>query len=293
MSHTLLDQLREWAEHEIRLSGPILDLGEEPSDPPEPALQAEQDRNTAAGPSPEPSASDPDHDSDATDTDSMPSTTLFGDALSPDADPSLSPYDRVAALIPDGHPIKEMDSIEEVRDWAQNTVLVPIDEQRQNVVFGVGDTDADLMIVGEAPGADEDRTGEPFVGRAGQLLTKILEAIHFERGDVYICNILKSRPPGNRDPHAEETAAHIPLLYKQIELIQPKIILAVGKTSGNGLLGKRSSLGSLRGTFHDFHGLPMMVTYHPAALLRNPQWKRPTWEDMKLLRTRYDELTGA
>jgi DNA polymerase len=314
---SLLTQLRQWAEHELRVAGPHVVLGdeeaaEENAAAPTPEVaaaeteaaetEAQRGGNTApaAGPSPEASASEAESETarqsetaphaDAPDPDDMPSTNLFGDALSPDADPSLSPYDRVAALIPDGHPIKEMETLDEVRDWAQNTILVPIDEQRQNVVFGTGDPNAGLMIVGEAPGADEDRTGEPFVGRAGQLLNKILEAINFSRDEVYICNILKSRPPGNRDPLAEETAAHIPLLYKQIELVRPKIILAVGKTSGNGLLGKRSSLGSLRGQFHDYHGIPFMVTYHPAALLRNPQWKRPTWEDVKLLRTRYDQM---
>ncbi len=148
-------------------------------------------------------------------------------------------------------------------------------------------------MIGEAPGADEDKHGEPFVGRAGQLLNKILQAIHFERDEVYITNILKSRPPGNRDPEPDEVEAHLPILFKQIVLIKPKLILGVGKTAGNSLLGRRSSLGALRDKFHDFHGLPLLVTYHPAALLRNEQWKRPTWEDMKLLRTRYDQLTQA
>ncbi|MEM8559453.1 MAG: uracil-DNA glycosylase, partial [Bacteroidota bacterium] len=162
-----------------------------------------------------------------------------------------------------------------------------------NPVLGTGDPDADLMIVGEAPGANEDKEGEPFVGRAGQLLNKILEAIHFEREEVYITNILKSRPPNNRDPLAAEVEAHIPILYKQIELVRPKLILAVGKSAGNGLLGRTSSLASLRGKFQDYYGLQLLVTYHPAALLRNPQWKRPTWEDVKLLRTRYDQLVGT
>ncbi len=218
---------------------------------------------------------------------------LFGDLPDPAHDPNLSPYDRIEALIPEDSPLHAMDSLQEIFDWLKNTVLVPIDENRINPVLGGGPEDADLMIVGEAPGADEDKTGEPFVGRAGQLLNKILEAIEFERGEVYITNILKSRPPGNRDPEPEEVAAHIPILYKQIALIRPKMLLAVGKSAGNGLLGRTSALGTLRGTFHDFHGLPLLVTYHPAALLRNPQWKRPTWEDVKLLRTRYDQITAG
>ena len=201
---------------------------------------------------------------------------------------SLSPTERIEALIPADSPLREMTSLDEVAAWVAQTVLVPIDAERQNPVFGTGDPHAGLMVIGEAPGADEDRTGEPFVGRAGQLLDKILAAVLFERSEVYIANILKSRPPNNRDPLPAEVEAHIPILYKQIALVQPRLILAVGKSAGNGLLGKTASLSSLRGTFHDFHGIPLMVTYHPAALLRNPNWKRPTWEDVQLLRTRYD-----
>lgn len=218
---------------------------------------------------------------------------LFGALPDPSQDASLSPYERIEALIPEGSPLHAMTSLGEVRDYLAATVLVPIDEGRINPVLGVGDPDADLMVIGEAPGADEDRLGEPFVGRSGQLLDKILEAVLFQREQVYITNILKSRPPNNRDPLPDEVAAHIPILYKQIALVRPKILLAVGKSAGNGLLGKTASLANLRGSFQDFYGLPMIVTYHPAALLRNPQWKRPTWEDVKLLRTRYDQLTAT
>ena len=218
---------------------------------------------------------------------------LFGELPDPSQDPTLSPYERIASLIPEDSPLREMTSLEEINAWLSKTVLVPIDENRINPVLGTGPADADLMVIGEAPGAEEDKTGEPFVGRAGQLLDKIMDAVLFDRDEIYIANILKSRPPNNRDPLAEEVEAHIPILYKQIELIRPKMILAVGKSAGNGLLGKSSSLASLRGKFHDYYGIPLMVTYHPAALLRNPQWKRPTWEDVKLLRTRYDELGGT
>ncbi|WP_228350174.1 uracil-DNA glycosylase [Rhodocaloribacter litoris] len=222
----------------------------------------------------------------------MPTLDLFGNPVAPDEDPALSPYERIAALIPPESPLRRMNTLDEVARYVAETVLIPLDAQRLNPVFGTGDPNADLMVIGEAPGADEDRQGEPFVGRAGQLLNKILEAIHFRRDQVYICNILKSRPPNNRDPLPAEIEAHLPILYKQIELVRPRLLLCVGKTAGNALLGRQSSLASLRGKFHDFHGLPLMVTYHPAALLRNPQWKRPTWEDVKLLRTRYDQLTG-
>lgn len=218
---------------------------------------------------------------------------LFGNKSDPATNPALPPPVRLNALIPETSPLREMETLEDVHAYVQNTILTPIDELRENAVFGTGPSDANLMIIGEAPGADEDRTGQPFTGRAGQLLTKILEAINFKREDVYIGNILKSRPPNNRDPEPAEVEAHIPILYKQLALIQPKVILCLGKTAGNSLLQKRSSLGALRGKFNDFYGIPMMVTYHPAALLRNPQWKRPTWEDVKLLRTKYDQLVGA
>jgi DNA polymerase len=221
----------------------------------------------------------------------MPNYDLFGNEVDPAEDPSRPPAERIEALIPDDAPYKHMSSLEEVEAWVEEHEIIPLDAQREHAVFGVGDPDADLIIIGEAPGADEDKHGEPFVGRAGKLLDKILEAINFKREDVYITNILKSRPPRNRDPQADEIEGHIPILYKQIALIEPKIILCVGKVAANTLLDRRSSLGSLRGKEHDFYGIPVMATYHPAALLRNANWKRPTWEDMKLLRTRYDELT--
>ena len=240
----------------------------------------------------DPSADSASRDEAATDdSDDVPD--LFGALPDPSQDETLSPYERIEALIPEGHPLHDLNSLEEVYAWLSETVLVPIDEDRMNPVLGTGDPDADLMVIGEAPGADEDRQGEPFVGRSGQLLDKILEAVLFKRPEVYICNILKSRPPNNRDPLPEEVEAHMPILYKQIALVRPRVLLAVGKSAGNGLLGKKSSLASLRGTFQDFYGLPLLVTYHPAALLRNPQWKRPTWEDVKLLRTRYDQLVGG
>ena len=222
--------------------------------------------------------------------DPMANIDLFGQELDPSTDPSRPFWERILALVPNGSPLVAMQSLEEIKAYVDNTVLIPIDEVRKHAVLGVGNPDADLVIIGEAPGADEDRTGEPFTGRAGQLLNKILAAINFRREDVYITNILKSRPPNNRDPLPAEVEAHIPILYKQLSLIKPKIILCVGKTAGNSLLNRRSSLGSLRDKLHDYYGVPLVITYHPAALLRNPQWKRPTWEDMKLLRTRYDQL---
>ena len=147
---------------------------------------------------------------------------------------------------------------------------------RTKFVFGVGNPNADIVLIGEAPGADEDAKGEPFVGRAGQLLNKILEAIHLKREEVYICNILKCRPPNNREPAPGEVEKCEPYLWKQLELIQPKIILCLGRISAQVLLKTTDSLTKLRENVHDYRGIPLLVTYHPAALLRNPNWKRVT-----------------
>lgn len=230
------------------------------------------------------------HPSSEAESDAMATTDLFGNATSSNGGQTLTPYERIHALIPEDSPLRGMQTLGEAEAYVRDTILIPLDQTRKNPVFGVGNPMADLMVIGEAPGADEDEQGEPFVGRAGQLLTKILEAIQFKREDVYIANILKSRPPNNRDPLPAEVEAHVPVLYKQIALIQPKIILCVGKTSGTTLLNQQTTLGALRQKFHDFHGLPLLVTYHPAALLRNPNWKRPTWEDVQLLRKRYEAL---
>jgi uracil-DNA glycosylase family 4 len=156
---------------------------------------------------------------------------------------------------------------------------------RTQGVFGVGDPAADWLIVGEAPGADEDRLGEPFVGQAGKLLDAMLAAIGLRRGeDVYIANVLKSRPPGNRDPKPEEVQACLPYLLRQIDLIQPKLILAMGRFAAQSLLVTENSIARMRGSVHEYHGVPMIVTYHPAYLLRNPADKAKSWEDLCLAR---------
>ncbi len=169
----------------------------------------------------------------------------------------------------------------------------PLGKTRTNFVFGVGNPHADIVVIGEAPGADEDAQGEPFVGRAGQLLNKILEAIHFKREEVYICNILKCRPPNNREPLPEEIELCEPYLWKQLEIVKPKMILCVGRIAGQALLKTNDSLSALRGKFFDYRGIKLMVTYHPAALLRNPNWKKPAWEDVQLFRKTYDEMKLA
>jgi DNA polymerase len=169
----------------------------------------------------------------------------------------------------------------------------PLGATRTNFVFGSGNPNADIMVIGEAPGADEDEQGLPFVGRAGQLLTKILESVEMPREQVYICNILKCRPPNNRKPLASETDQCEPYLWKQIELIKPKFILALGLTAANTLLKNKESMTALRGKVHDYQGISTIVTYHPAALLRNPDWKKHTWEDVKFLRKLYQESTAV
>jgi DNA polymerase len=169
----------------------------------------------------------------------------------------------------------------------------PLGQSRTKFVFGVGNPHAEIVVIGEAPGADEDARGEPFVGAAGQLLNKILAAIGLQREDVFICNILKCRPPGNRTPERFEVEQCEPYLLKQLDLIKPKFILALGLTAANTLLNRKAKMGELRGTIHDYHGIKVIVTYHPAALLRNPQWKRPTWEDVQKLRRLTDEQRNA
>ncbi|MCX7798016.1 MAG: uracil-DNA glycosylase [Melioribacter sp.] len=181
-------------------------------------------------------------------------------------------------------------SLEELDSMINQCQKCPLGKTRTKFVFGVGNPNAHAMLIGEAPGADEDLQGEPFVGRAGKLLNDILKAINLRREDVYIANILKCRPPGNRDPLPSEIETCIPYLHKQIDLIKPKIILCLGRIAANGLLNKKLSLTTLRENIYEFNGIKVLVTYHPAALLRNPQWKRGCWEDVKKFKKLYDEL---
>lgn len=155
---------------------------------------------------------------------------------------------------------------------------------RKRAVFGEGSPEARLVCVGEAPGAREDETGRPFVGPAGKLLDQLLLAVGFRREEVYICNVLKSRPPDNRDPEPGEIDACTPYLLRQLDLLEPRVIVAFGAFAARTLTGRSGSLGSLRGTTHEFRGYPLVATYHPAALLRNRSWTRPSWEDLQLAR---------
>ena len=152
---------------------------------------------------------------------------------------------------------------------------------RTNIVFGVGSPAGKLLFVGEAPGRDEDIQGEPFVGEAGQLLTKMIEAMKYQRSDIYICNVLKCRPPANRKPEADEIATCSPFLLRQIQAIAPHVIVALGTFAAQTLLGSKEPISKLRGQFHDFHGVPLMPTFHPAFLLRSPEKKRDAWSDLQ------------
>ncbi len=152
---------------------------------------------------------------------------------------------------------------------------------RRNIVFGVGNPEAHLVFVGEAPGADEDASGEPFVGAAGQLLTKMIQAMGYERDDVYICNVIKCRPPANRNPEPDEVAACEPFLQKQLEVLRPRMIVALGKFAAHALCGEKTPITRLRGNFRSYQGVQVMPTYHPAFLLRDPERKREAWHDLQ------------
>ncbi len=187
-------------------------------------------------------------------------------------------------IIKTGTPV----SLPEYNDQIKDCQLCSLASTRTNFVFGTGDPEADLLCVGEAPGADEDAQGEPFVGRAGKLLDKILAAIQISRHhNVYICNVLKCRPPNNRDPLASEVEQCEPYLLEQIGIIKPKLILALGRVAARTLLklDSKIALKELRNKLHDYHGTPLVVTYHPAALLRSDKFKRPTWEDFKWIKS--------
>jgi uracil-DNA glycosylase len=184
-------------------------------------------------------------------------------------------------------------SLEDLNKSICNCLKCPLGETRTNFVFDVGNPHADVMFIGEAPGADEDAKGEPFVGRAGQLLNKIIDAIGMKREEVYICNILKCRPPNNRDPLPSEMETCTPYLQKQIELIKPKFIICLGRISAQWLLQTNVSLSAMREKVHKYLGINLIVTYHPAALLRNPNWKRPAWEDMKMFKSEYEKIKAA
>ena len=182
----------------------------------------------------------------------------------------------------------------ELERAVKTCTLCPLHQTRTQGVFGVGNRSAQWMVIGEAPGVDEDRQGEPFVGRAGQLLNSMLRAIGLKREQVFIANILKSRPPNNRDPRPEEVRACIPYLFRQIELVNPKLILCVGRIAAQTLLETDTPIGKLRGQLHRIAGnRPMVVTYHPAYLLRSPGEKRKSWSDLLLAMRTFEQVVGG
>jgi len=211
---------------------------------------------------------------------------IFGDELFNDKGNYI--VKRKTEVVPES--FQSAGSLEELNNLICNCMKCSLGDTRKNLVFGTGNPHADVLVIGEGPGADEDEQGLPFVGRAGKLLNDILKAIKFEREEVYIANVVKCRPPGNRTPYPEEMECCMPYLKKQIELINPKLILCLGLTATQALLSKKEALGKMRGQIFDLERRKVMVTYHPAALLRNPDWKRGCWEDVKAFRKLYDEL---
>ena len=181
-----------------------------------------------------------------------------------------------------------LETLDQIAERIRSTYCCALCPTRINAVPGEGNPNAELFLVGEGPGATEDAQGRPFVGQAGNLLNGILDAIEVPRSSVYITNIVKCRPPQNRKPLPDEIAACIPYLHRQLEIVRPKVILCLGSTSAEAMLGVRKSLGELRGKVHTYNGIPLVVTYHPAALLRNPNWKKPTWDDVRIARQLLD-----
>lgn len=215
-----------------------------------------------------------------------------------DAPPDAPPLPLVPGLVvgsPDGErvpgDIGAAQTLEQLSSLIAACTRCVLYKTATHPVPGEGNAHAGLLCVGEAPGAQEDATGRPFYGQAGQLLTKILQAVNLSREEVFILNVLKHRPPGNRNPLPEEVGACRPYLIRQIELVSPKVILALGTFAAQSLLETKLSIGKLRGSVHRYHGIPVIVTYHPAALLRNPAWKRPTWEDVQLARRILDDAS--
>ena len=207
-----------------------------------------------------------------------------GTALPP---PGIS-FDPPSGDLFTSDPLQQAKSLDAIAAQVRGCTKCRLCDGRRNAVPGEGPEDARLVVVGEGPGRVEDETGRPFVGPAGELLTKILAAIELPRERVFICNVVKCRPPENRLPQYDEIAACAPYLFRQIELLKPKVVLAMGGTAAQTLLNTKQSIGTLRNQVHRFRGVPVIVTYHPAALLRNPNWKKPTWDDVRIARRLLD-----
>ncbi|MFZ5994046.1 MAG: uracil-DNA glycosylase [Thermodesulfobacteriota bacterium] len=227
----------------------------------------------------------------------VPPFSKGGDTLSPlleKGHPCITPLEKGTTGGLTGGNLREgqekRPTLADVRRELGDCERCKLHKTRTNIVFGAGNEQAKLVFVGEGPGLDEDIQGEPFVGAAGQLLTRIIRAINLRREDVYICNIIKCRPPKNRNPEPDEIEACKPFVLKQLEAIRPRLICALGSVAAQALLETAAPIGILRGRFHSFRGVKLMPTYHPAYLLRNPAKKREVWEDMQKIQKEYQAL---
>jgi uracil-DNA glycosylase family 4 len=276
----LADEWRRYLAQQIELGGA------------EVFLQRRREPPASASSTAAPDDGSPPRDVEQTAVDEAPKSDAGGDepkwkkGAPPIPGPGLRIETPPASLL--GNQLSSISTLEEIAERVRGTQCCGLCRDRTNAVPGEGNPHASLMLIGEGPGATEDATGRPFVGQAGKLLDDILQAIDVPRETVYITNIVKCRPPQNRKPLPDEIAACIPYLYRQIELIRPKVILALGGTAGEAMLSVRKSLGELRTKVHTFNGIPLVVTYHPAALLRNPNWKKPTWDDVRIVRQLLD-----
>jgi uracil-DNA glycosylase family 4 len=281
----LVDEWRRYLEQQIELGGAevFLERRPEPATAVTPTAAVRPERREAAldpGSNPR---SDISQTIEQTQTSDEPK---WKKGAPPIPGPGLLVETPPASLL--GNDLSSLSTLEEIAERIRGTHCCGLCQDRTNAVPGEGNPRARLMLVGEGPGATEDATGRPFVGQAGKLLDDILEAIDVPRETVYITNIVKCRPPQNRKPLPDEIAACIPYLHRQIDVIRPKVLLALGGTAGEAMLGVRKSLGELRTRVHSFNGIPLVVTYHPAALLRNPNWKKPTWDDVRIVRQLLD-----
>ena len=280
-----LEQMRECGEEQVILDAALpSDAGPaEPLTPSEPQATAEQPDPTS--PPPQPTAVPP-YRPTAPGRAGRKGKKDWRDGAPPIPGPGMAiapPSSDLFSADPLAHC-----GLDEIAARVRECAKCRLSGNRTNAVPGEGPSDAKLVVVGEGPGATEDETGRPFVGRAGELLTEILQAIDLPRERVFICNVVKCRPPSNRKPLQDEIDACVPYLYRQLESIGPKVIVAMGGTAAETLLSSKRSLASLRNRVHSFRGMPLIVTYHPAALLRNPNWKKPAWDDIRIARQLVD-----
>ncbi|HET6762162.1 MAG TPA: uracil-DNA glycosylase [Longimicrobiaceae bacterium] len=262
-------------------SGPARSLTDALRPPAEPS-PATQATSTAAAPDPRPSAPGPRSPSRSLERVAVSAPGGEGEAGAMRASPAAPATGATA------EEILALPVLDAVREVALGCPRCGLANTRRHVVFGEGDPTASVMVVGEAPGAEEDRTGRPFVGKAGKLLDLLLASVGLPRDAVYICNVLKCRPPDNRNPMADEVEACSPYLIRQVDLVRPRAILAFGNFAAHTLLKRDDPMSRLRGRVHDYRGIPLIPTYHPAALLRNPGWVRAVWDDLQLLRSTLD-----